>query len=45
MARGFGSTRPLFSLVVGLTVSSLAYIAFDMTLGLSLPSGLLGGGF
>ena len=45
VARGFGSTRPLFSLVVGLTVSSLAYIAFDMALGLSLPSGLLGGGF
>ncbi|MCT1616231.1 tripartite tricarboxylate transporter TctB family protein [Kocuria marina] len=45
VARGFGSARPLFSLVVGLTVSSLAYIAFDMALGLSLPSGLLGGGF
>ena len=45
VARGFGAARPLVSLVVGLTVSSLAYIAFDMALGLSLPSGLLGGGF
>lgn len=45
VARGFGSKRPLFSLIVGLTVSSIAYIAFDMALGLSLPSGLLGGGF
>ncbi|MCT1545146.1 MULTISPECIES: tripartite tricarboxylate transporter TctB family protein [Kocuria] len=45
VARGFGSGRPWFSLVVGLTVSSLAYIAFDMALGLSLPSGVLGGGF
>lgn len=32
-------------LIVGLTVSSLAYIAFDMGLGLNLPSGILGGGF
>ena len=45
VARGFGSKRPLFSLIVGLTVASVAYIAFDMALGLSLPSGLLGGGF
>ncbi|WP_237224802.1 tripartite tricarboxylate transporter TctB family protein [Rothia nasisuis] len=45
VARGFGATRPLFSLVVGLTVSSFAYIMFDMVLGLSLPSGLLGGSF
>lgn len=45
VARGFGSKQPLFSLIVGLTVSSIAYIAFDMALGLSLPSGLLGGGF
>lgn len=45
VARGFGSKRPLFSLIVGLTVSSVAYIGFDMALGLSLPSGLLGGGF
>lgn len=45
VARGFGAARPLLTLVVGLTVSSLAYIAFDMALGLSLPSGILGGGF
>ncbi|MDO5368618.1 tripartite tricarboxylate transporter TctB family protein [Kocuria sp.] len=45
VARGFGSKQPLVSLIVGLTVSSIAYIAFDMALGLSLPSGLLGGGF
>ena len=45
VARGFGATRPIFSLVVGLTVSSFAYIMFDMILGLSLPSGILGGSF
>lgn len=45
VSRGFGSTRPVFSLVVGLTLSSLAYIAFDMGLGMSLPSGIIGGGF
>lgn len=41
----FGHRKPLKSLVVGLTVSSFAYIAFDMALGLNLPSGLLGGSF
>lgn len=45
VAQGFGAKKPLISLIVGLTVSSLAYIAFDMALGLSLPSGILGGGF
>lgn len=45
VARGFGSKRPLTSAVVGLTISSLAYIAFDMGLGLNLPSGILGGAF
>lgn len=45
VARGFGAKRPVMSLIVGLTVSSIAYIAFDMALGLSLPSGILGGGF
>ena len=44
VAQGFGAKKPLMSLIVGLTVSSLAYIAFDMALGLSLPSGILGGG-
>ncbi|MEV8338795.1 tripartite tricarboxylate transporter TctB family protein [Leucobacter sp. NPDC077196] len=45
IARGFGSRKPIASLVAGFTVSSLAYIAFDMALGMSLPSGILGGGF
>lgn len=45
VARGFGAARPVFTLIVGLTISSLAYIAFDMGLGMSLPSGVLGGGF
>lgn len=43
VARAFGSTRPLGSLIVGLTVSSLAYIGFDMMLGMPLPSGIFGG--
>ena len=45
VARGFGNRSPLTSLAVGLTVSSLAYIGFDMGLGLNLPSGILGGAF
>lgn len=45
VARGFGSQAPARDAVVGLTCSSIAYIAFDMTLGLSLPSGILGWGF
>ncbi|GAA2011318.1 tripartite tricarboxylate transporter TctB family protein [Brevibacterium samyangense] len=45
VTRAFGSTRPVFSLVAGLAVSSATYIAFDMALGLPLPSGILGGGF
>lgn len=45
IAHAFGSRRHLIDLVVGLTVSSVAYIAFDMMLGLSLPSGILGWGF
>lgn len=43
VARGFGAKKPLQSLVVGLTMSSVAYIGFDMVLGLRLPSGILGG--
>jgi putative tricarboxylic transport membrane protein len=43
VARAFGSTRHLGGLVVGLTVSSIAYIGFDMVLGMPLPSGILGG--
>jgi putative tricarboxylic transport membrane protein len=45
MARGFGERRYLRSLIIGLTASSLVYIAFDMALGMSLPSGILGWGF
>jgi putative tricarboxylic transport membrane protein len=45
VAWAFGSRRPVFNLVVGLTASSIAYIAFDMLLGLTLPSGVLGWGF
>lgn len=43
IARGFGSAKPLQAIVVGLTLSSIAYIGFDMLLGMSLPSGILGG--
>lgn len=45
VARGLGATGWLRPLLVGLTVSSLSYIAFDMLLELSLPSGILGWGF
>lgn len=45
VARGMGSRRVLLDLVIGLTLSSLAYIGFAMLLGLPLPSGILGGGF
>lgn len=45
IARGFGQRSWLFALLVGLTISSLTYIAFDMGLGLSLPSGILGWAF
>ena len=42
IARGFGEHRHVRSLIIGLTASSLVYIAFDMALGMSLPSGILG---
>ncbi len=45
VARGFGERRLVATVVVGLALSSLTYIAFDMLLGLSLPSGVLGWGF
>ena len=45
VARGFGLRRPIASLVAGCTVSSIIYIVFDMALGMSLPSGVLGWGF
>jgi putative tricarboxylic transport membrane protein len=43
IARGFGASRPIQMLAVGATLSSLAYIGFDMLLGMPLPSGILGG--
>lgn len=42
VARGFGAKRPLFTLIIGLTTSALTYILFDILLGLSLPSGIIG---
>ncbi|WP_449281183.1 tripartite tricarboxylate transporter TctB family protein [Leucobacter sp.] len=45
VARAFGSKRVVYNLFVGLTASSIAYIVFDMLLGLTLPSGVLGWGF
>ncbi|MFC7619622.1 tripartite tricarboxylate transporter TctB family protein [Microlunatus sp. GCM10028923] len=44
VARAMGSRRPLFDLTLALTVSSLVYLAFDVALGLNLPSGIIGGG-
>ena len=45
VARGFGSRRPLFDISLALLVSSAIYLAFTVGLGLTLPSGILGGGF
>lgn len=45
VSRAFGLQKPVASLVVGFTVSSIIYIAFDLGLGMSLPSGILGWGF
>lgn len=44
-ARGFGSRRPLFDVLIALFLSSVVYLVFATGLGLVLPSGLLGGGF
>lgn len=44
-ARGFGSSRPLFDIVIALFLSSVVYLLFGTGLGLNLPSGILGGGF
>ncbi len=44
VTRGFGARQGIAGPIVGLTVSSLAYIAFDMALGMPLPSGVLGWG-
>lgn len=42
VAKGLGAPGWLRPLVVGLTVSAISYIAFDMLLDLSLPSGIIG---
>lgn len=43
VARSMDSRRPLWDIVVALTVSSITYLAFDVLLGMNLPSGILGG--
>ncbi len=43
VARAMGSTKPVVDIFVALTMSSIAYLAFDVLLGLNLPSGVLGG--
>ncbi|GAA1213158.1 tripartite tricarboxylate transporter TctB family protein [Prauserella alba] len=43
VARGVGSKRPLFDVSVALLLSSLIYLVFAAGLGVTLPSGLLGG--
>ncbi|MDO5619178.1 tripartite tricarboxylate transporter TctB family protein [Kocuria sp.] len=43
VARGVGSKRPVFDISLALVFSSLIYLGFSVGLGLSLPSGLLGG--
>jgi len=42
VAKGLGAPGWVRPLVVGLTVSAISYIAFDMLLDLSLPSGIVG---
>lgn len=42
VAKGLGAPGWLRPLLIGLTVSSISYIAFDMALDLSLPSGIIG---
>lgn len=43
VARAMDSKRPLWDVFVALAVSSFAYLAFDVLLGMNLPSGILGG--
>lgn len=45
VAKGLGADGWLRPLLIGLTVSAMSYIAFDMLLELSLPSGIVGWGF
>lgn len=43
VARGFGSRRMFRDIVIGIVLSTLTFFLFTQGLGLSLPSGLLGG--
>jgi putative tricarboxylic transport membrane protein len=43
VAYALGSRRPIFDIGVGLLFSSIIQLAFGAALGLSLPSGLVGG--
>ena len=43
VAYALGSRRPIFDMGVGLLFSSIIQLAFGAALGLSLPSGLVGG--
>lgn len=47
VARAFRSSRPLYDIVIGLALSTLAFVVFSYGLGLNLPAGslteLLGG--
>lgn len=43
ITRAMGSTKPVFDATVALTVSSIIYLALGVSLGLNLPSGILGG--
>lgn len=45
VARGIGSKRPLFDVSLALVMSSVVYLAFSVGLGLTLPSGVIGGGW
>jgi putative tricarboxylic transport membrane protein len=45
MSWALGAKRPLLGLGIGLVLSSAVQVAFSMGLGLTLPSGLLGGIF
>lgn len=44
-AHGFGSRRPGFDILISLFLSSIVYLIFGTALGVTLPSGILGGGF
>lgn len=45
MSWALGATKPVLGLGIGLVLSSAIQVAFSMGLGLTLPSGILGGLF